>query len=98
MTYESIFLEYHDKVVIEPINDILISSMFEELHIERMVLVSETCKNQPCVIKRYVFGMMEVTFSDSRVYVEGCRREPDRSSRSCFLKKFSNFNLSVDVP
>ena len=77
MAYESIFLEFHYKVVVEPIDNILIPSMFEEIHIEHMALVLETCMNQPCVITRYVFGMLEVTSFDSRVYVEGCRHEPE---------------------
>ena len=45
MAYESIFLEYHYKVVVEPIDNILIPSMFEEIHIEHMALVLETCTN-----------------------------------------------------
>ena len=45
-----------------------------------------------------VLDVVEVTSSDSRVYVEGCRHEPSEVPDLCFLKKFSNFNLSVDVP
>ena len=75
MIYESIFSEYHNKVVVEPIDDILIISMFEEIHIGHLALVLETCKNKPCVITRYMFRMLEVTFSCSRAFGERCHRE-----------------------
>ena len=37
-TYESIFLEHRNKLVVEPIDGILISSMFKEVHIVRLAL------------------------------------------------------------
>ena len=70
----SFSLEYLDKFVIEPIDDILISSMFKEIHIEQLALMLETSKNHLCVIMKYVFWMLEVTFSDSRVFAERCHR------------------------
>jgi hypothetical protein len=62
-TYESIFLEHINKLVVEPINDILIFSMFEDIHIGHLALMLETCWNHLCVITKYEFWMLEVTFS-----------------------------------
>jgi hypothetical protein len=70
----SFSLEYLDKFVIEPIDDILISSMFKEIHIEQLALILETFENHLCVITKYLFWMLEVTFSGSRALVERCRR------------------------
>ena len=73
-TYESIFLEYSDKFVIDPINDILIFSMLEKISIEPLALMLENFENHLRVISKYVFWMLEVTFSDSRSIDERCRR------------------------
>jgi hypothetical protein len=62
-TYVSIFLEHLNKLVVEPIDDILIFSLFEDLHIGHLALVLETCVNHLCVVTKYVFWMLEVTFS-----------------------------------
>jgi hypothetical protein len=47
-------LEYLDKLVVEPIDDILISSMSKEVHIEQALML-ETFKNHLCVTTKYVF-------------------------------------------
>jgi hypothetical protein len=75
MQHVNLSLEYLDKFVVEPIDDILIFSMFKEVHIEQLALMLETFKNHLCVITKYVFWMLEVTFSDSRAIAERCRRE-----------------------
>jgi hypothetical protein len=62
-TYESTFLEHLNKLVVEPIDDILIFSMFEDIHIGNLALILETCENHLCVIMKYVFWMLKVTFS-----------------------------------
>jgi hypothetical protein len=62
-TYESIFLEHLNKLVVEPIDDILIFSMFEGVHIRHLALMLETYENHLCVIMKYEFWMLEVTFS-----------------------------------
>jgi hypothetical protein len=41
--YESIFLEHLNKLVVEPIDDILIFSMFEDIHIGHLAIMLETC-------------------------------------------------------
>jgi hypothetical protein len=71
-TYESIFLEYHDNLVVEPINDTLALFIIEEIHIEHLALVLETCKNHLCVVTMYVFWMFEVAFFGSRVFAKRC--------------------------
>jgi hypothetical protein len=38
-------------------------SMFEDIHIGHLALMLETCLNHLCVITKYVFWMLEVTFS-----------------------------------
>lgn len=81
-------LEYLDKFVIEPLNDILISSMFKEVHIEQLALILESFENHPCVITKYVFWMLEVTFSGSRAFAERCRRGSESSSL-CFPRESS---------
>ena len=43
-TCESIFLEYSDNFVIEPIDDILIFSMLGKIHIELWALMLETLR------------------------------------------------------
>jgi hypothetical protein len=63
-----------DKIVVEPIEDILILPLSKEVHIEHLALMLETFKNYLCVITKYVFWMLEVTFSGSRAFVERCRR------------------------
>jgi hypothetical protein len=62
-TYESVILERLNKLVVEPIDDILIFSMFEDIHIGRLALMLETYENHLCVIMKYEFWMLEVTFS-----------------------------------
>jgi hypothetical protein len=62
-TYESIFLEHLNKLVVEPIDDILIFSMFEDIHIRHLAIMLETCENHLCVITKYEFWMLEVIFS-----------------------------------
>jgi hypothetical protein len=42
-TYVSIFLEHLNKIVVDPIDDILIFSMFEEIYIGHLALILETC-------------------------------------------------------
>jgi hypothetical protein len=42
-TYESMFLEHINKLVVEPIDDILIFSTFEEIYIEHSAVVLENC-------------------------------------------------------
>jgi hypothetical protein len=61
--YESIFLEHLNTFVVEPIDDILIFSMFEEIYIGHLALMLKTWENHLCVIMKYVFWMFEVTFS-----------------------------------
>jgi hypothetical protein len=61
--YESIFLEHLNKLVVEPIDDILIFSMFEDIHIGHLASMLETCENHLCVITKYEFWRLEVTFS-----------------------------------
>ena len=74
MQHVSPSLEYLDKFVVEPIDDILIFSMSKEVHIEQLALMLETFKNHLCVITKYVFWMLEVTFSGSCAFAERCRR------------------------
>jgi hypothetical protein len=62
-TYESIFLEHLNKLVVEPIDDILIFSMFKEIHTGHLALMLETFENHLCVITKYVFWMLEVNIS-----------------------------------
>jgi hypothetical protein len=38
-------LEHLNKTVVEPIGNILILSMFEDMHIEHLALMLETCYN-----------------------------------------------------
>ena len=66
--------EYPDKFVVEPIDDILIFSMAKVIHIEQLALILETFENHLCVIMKYVFWMLEVSFSGSCAYAERCRR------------------------
>jgi hypothetical protein len=61
--YDSILLEHLNNLVVEPINDILIFAMFGEKYIGQSAIVLETCENHLCVITKYVFWMLEVTFS-----------------------------------
>ena len=63
-----------DKFVVEPINDILIFSMLDKIHIEQLALMLEIFEIHLRVISKYVFWMLEVTFSDSRANGERCRR------------------------
>jgi hypothetical protein len=74
MQHMSPSLECSDNFVIEPIDDILISSMLKEIHIEQLALILGTFENHLFVIMKYVFWMLEVTFSGSRALVERCRR------------------------
>jgi hypothetical protein len=37
--------------------------MFEDIHIGNLALILETCENHLCVIMKYVFWMLKVTFS-----------------------------------
>jgi hypothetical protein len=43
LQYESTFLEHLNKLVVEPIDDILIFSMFEEIYIGHLAIMLETC-------------------------------------------------------
>jgi hypothetical protein len=45
----SLSLEYLDKFVVEPIDDILIFSMPKEVHIEQLAVMLETFKNYLCI-------------------------------------------------
>jgi hypothetical protein len=76
----SLSLEYLDKFVVEPIDDILTFSMSKEVHIEQLALMLETFKNHLCVNTKYVFWMLEVTFSGSRAFDESCCRGSEKSS------------------
>ena len=71
----SILLEYFNKLVVEPIDNIPIASMSKEDHYEHLAIMLETFENHLCVITKYVFWMLEVTSSDSRAFAERCRRE-----------------------
>ena len=73
-------LEYLDKFVIEPIDDILISSMLKEIHIGQVALMLESFENNLCVIMKYVFWMLVVTFSGSHAFAERCLRGSESSS------------------
>ena len=68
-----------DKFVVEPLDDILIFPIYEEVHIGRLALVLETFENHLCVIAKQVFWMLEVTLSGSRAFVERCRHEFEQS-------------------
>ena len=70
-------MEYLDNCVVEPIDDILIFSMLEGVHIEQLALVLETFVNYLCVIVKYLFRMLEVTFSGSCTFAERCCRESE---------------------
>ena len=56
-------MEYLDKFVVEPIDDILIFSMLDKIHIESLALMLESFENRLRVISKYMFWMLEVTFS-----------------------------------
>jgi hypothetical protein len=78
-------LEHLNKLVVEPIDDILIFSMFQDIHIGDLALMFENCENHLCVITKYEFWMLEVTFSHcSRAIVERCHREIKKNS-PCIL-------------
>ena len=81
-------LEYLDKFFIEPIDDILISSKFKQIHNGQVALMLESFENNLCVIMKYVFWMLEVTFSGSRAFAERCRRGSESSSL-CFPRESS---------
>ena len=74
MKYESTILEYLDKLVVEPINYLLIFSMLEEIYIGNWALALEKlleltlCLHKVCVLE------LEVTFPGSRAIAERCRR------------------------
>ena len=70
-------MEYLGKCVIEPIDDILIFFLVEEVHVEHLALMLETFKNHLRVITKIVFWMFEVTYFGSRAYGESCRRESE---------------------
>jgi hypothetical protein len=63
-------LEYLDKIVIEPIDDILIFSMFEEFMLKHLALMLETSENQLCVTMKHVFWLLEESFSGSRALLK----------------------------
>jgi hypothetical protein len=66
------------------IDDILILSMSNENYMGNLALMLETCKNQLCVIAKYVFRMLEVTFFDSRgIVVRYCHEF--KKNFLCFL-------------
>ena len=75
MLFDSILLEYLNKLVVEPIDNILIASASEEDHYEPLEIILETFENHLCVITKFVFWMLEVTSSGSRAFAERCRRE-----------------------
>ena len=54
-----------DKFVVEPLDDILIFPIYEEVHIGRLALLLETFENHLCAIAKHVFWMLEVTSSGS---------------------------------
>ena len=54
-TYESICLEYLDEFVVDPLDDIVIFSMLDKIHIESLALTLETFENRLRVISKYVF-------------------------------------------
>jgi hypothetical protein len=75
-TYEFILLEHINKFVVEPIDNILTFSMFEDIHIGHWALLLETYKNHLCAITKYMFWMLQVTsLFVSCAIVERCRRE-----------------------
>jgi hypothetical protein len=100
-------LEYLDKFVIEPIDDIPIFSKFKEVHIEQLALILETFENHLCVIMKYVFWMLEVTFSGSRALAERCRRGSELSSllfsseiiasQSCMCEVFLRWKVVTSI-
>ena len=47
-----ILLEYLNKIVVEPIDNILIASMFEEDHYDHLAIMLETFENHLCVITK----------------------------------------------
>jgi hypothetical protein len=59
-------LEHINTLVVEPIDDILIFSMFEDIHIEYLALMLETFENQLRVTVKHVFSLLEESFSGSR--------------------------------
>jgi hypothetical protein len=67
-------LEYLDKLVVKPIDDILIFSMFEGVHVEQSALVLETFENQLRVTMKHVFWLLEESFPSSRAFAERCCR------------------------
>ena len=72
-------MECLDKFVVEPIDDILIFSMLDLIHMEHLALMFETFENLLRVISKYVFWMLEVTFFGSRATIERCRRGFEKS-------------------
>ena len=73
--FDSILLEYLNKLLVEPIDIILIASMSEEDHYEPLAIMLETFENHLCALTKNVFWMLEVTSSGSRAFAERCRRE-----------------------
>ena len=86
-------LEYFDKFVIEPVDDILISSIFKEIHSEQLALILETFENHLCVIMKYVFWMSEVTFSGSRAFAERWHHGSESGSL-CFSRESSQVSYA----
>ena len=60
--------------VVKPIHNIFVFSMLDWTHMGYWALMLETFENRLQVISKYMFRMLEVTFSGSRATVERCRR------------------------
>ena len=58
ITYDSIFLEYLNKFVAETIDNILIFSMLEKIHMEQLALMLEIFENRLRVTLKNVFWML----------------------------------------
>jgi hypothetical protein len=96
-TYESIFLEHLNKLVVEPIDNILIFSMFEDIHTGHLALMLETFENHLCVITKYVFWILEViSLFGSRAIVERCRREFKRNFL-CYPREYLELVMHVRI-
>jgi hypothetical protein len=75
-TYESIFLEHRNELVVEPIDDILIFSMFEEIYIGHSAIVLETCRTIFVPSRSMCSRCWKwLSLFGSRAIVARCRRE-----------------------
>jgi hypothetical protein len=90
-------LEHLNKLVVEPIDDILIFSMFEGVHIRHLALMLETYEKHLCVIMKYEFWMLEVTFSlGSRAIIERCRHE-FKKNFFCYPREYLELVMHVRI-